>query len=138
MVLSHIVLLHIVLLQIVLPHIFVSRSSGLSAARSMAEPPKKKFKDGDERCFQLMALGRASFVSKSGIAHLLSAMKTDGLPKTFDRSAQYRARKKVTATQTPYGKLVESMHVVFPDGKDVSIACQHPLAWHPLTTVDIR
>ena len=95
----------------------------------MAEPPKKKFKDGDERCFQLMALGRASFVSKSGIAHLLSAMKTDGLPKTFDRSAQYRARKKVTATQTPYGKLVESMHVVFPDGKDVSIACQNPLAF---------
>ena len=95
----------------------------------MEQPPKKRLKSSDDRSVELMSLGRASFVSKSGIAHLLGTVKAEGLPQTFDRSAQYRARKKATATQTPYGKLVDSMPIVFPDGTEVSIAFQNPLAF---------
>ena len=76
-----------------------------------------------------MSLGRESFVSKSGIANLLNTVKKEGLPPTFDRSAQFRARKQLCQTMTPYGKLVVSLPVVFPDGKAGDIACQNPLAF---------
>ena len=76
-----------------------------------------------------MSLGRASFVSKSGIANLLNTVKKEGLPATYDRSAQFRARKQVCQTITPYGKLVVTIPVVFPDGKESDIACQNPLAF---------
>ena len=72
-----------------------------------------------------MSLGRASFVSKSGIAGLLGAVKKDGLPTSFDRRSQYRARKQVTSTTTPYGKLVDTLPL--PRGR--SIAYQNPLAF---------
>ncbi len=92
-------------------------------------PPKKRLKSSDERCLELMSLGRESFVSKSGIANLLNTVKKEGLPPTFDRSAQFRARKQLCQTMTPYGKLVVSLPVVFPDGKEGDIACQNPLAF---------
>ena len=76
-----------------------------------------------------MSLGRASFVSKSGIASLLKTIEKEGLPATFDRSAQFRARKQVCQTQTPYGKLVDTMPVKFTKGKDGVIAFQNPLAY---------
>lgn len=95
----------------------------------MEQPPKKKLKSSDERSFELMSLGRASFVSKSGIANLLKTIQGDGLPQTFDRSAQFRARKQVCQTSTPYGKLVDTMPVVLADGKDGVIAFQNPLAF---------
>jgi len=73
----------------------------------------KRQKTKDARCHDLISLGRASFVSKSGIEKLLSSVKKDGLPDAFDRRSQYRARKHVCQTQTPYGKLVETMPMVF-------------------------
>ena len=76
-----------------------------------------------------MSLGRESFVSKSGIANLLKTVKKEGLQPTFDRWAQFRARKQLCQTMTPYGKLVVSLPVVFPDGKAGDIACQNPLAF---------
>jgi len=95
----------------------------------MEPPPKKRFKSSDERSLELMSFGRASFVSKSGIANLLNTFKKEGLPATYDRSAQFRARKQVCQTMTPYGKLVVTIPVVFPDGKEGEIACQNPLAF---------
>ena len=88
--------------------------------------PKKRLKSSDERSLELMSLGRASFVSKSGIANLLNTVKKEGLPATYDRSAQFRARKQVCQTVTPYGKLVVTIPVVFPDGKEGDIACRKP------------
>jgi hypothetical protein len=94
----------------------------------MAQPPSKKLKSSDERGFELMSLGRESFVSKSGIANLLKTIKQEGLPQTFDRSAQFRARKQVCHTSTPYGKLVGTMPLVLADGQEGEIAFQNPLA----------
>ncbi len=74
-----------------------------------------------------MSLGRASFVSKSGIANLLKTIQHDALPETFDRRAQFRARKQVCHTPTPYGPLVGTMPVGPGAGKD--IAYQNPLAF---------
>ena len=91
----------------------------------MAGPPSKKMRNSAESSFDLMGLGRASFVSKSGIAGLLSAVKKDGIPSSFDRRTQYRARKRVASTETPYGKLVDTLPL--PDGE--TIAVQNPLAF---------
>ena len=95
----------------------------------MSEPSKKKPRSSDERGFELMSLGRASFISKSGIANLVKTIKTKGLPETFDRSAQFRARKRVCQTSTPYGELVGTMPVVRVDGKECLIAYQNPLPY---------
>jgi hypothetical protein len=95
----------------------------------MEPPPKKRLKSSDARSLDLMSLGRASFVSKSGIAKLLHTVEKEGLPATYDRSAQFRARKQVCQTSTPYGKLVVTIPVVFPDGTEGDIACQNPLAY---------
>ena len=73
-----------------------------------------------------MSLGRASFVSKSGIASLLKTVQGDGLPSTFDRSAQFRARKHVCQTLTPYGKLVDTMPAVFAGWEEAVVAFQKP------------
>ena len=82
------------------------------AIGSMEPQPKKRLKSSDERSLELMSLGRASFVSKSGIANLLNTVKKEVLPATYDRSAQFRARKQVCQTVTPYGKLVVTIPVV--------------------------
>ena len=81
----------------------------------------KRRKTTDERCNRLVSLGKSSFVSQSGIAKLLAEVKKDDLPEAFSRTSQYRARKHVCQTQTPYGKLVESAE----DG----IPFQNPLAF---------
>ncbi len=78
---------------------------------------------------QLLSLGRASFVSKSGIAKLLAAVKEEGLPDTFDRSAQYRARKNLANSETPYGKIVSQVEVRNKDGTTQNIGFQNPLAF---------
>jgi len=93
------------------------------------EPVKKKAKTAAERSEELMSLGRASFVSKSGIAKLLATIKSDGLPVTFDRSAQFRARKHVCHKGTPYGDLVSTMMVERVDGGEAVLAYQNPLAF---------
>lgn len=46
-----------------------------------------------DRAFHLASLGRASYASKSAIAGLLADIEKYGMPETYDRSAQYRARK---------------------------------------------
>ena len=65
------------------------------AIGSMEPQPKKRLKSSDERSLELMSLGRASFVSKSGIANLLNTIKKEDLPATYDISAQFRAKKQV-------------------------------------------
>ena len=52
-------------------------------------------KDGFDRAFELVSLGKTSYASRSAIAALLGHVDKHGLPETYDRSAQYRARKEV-------------------------------------------
>ncbi len=82
-----------------------------------------------DHSMRLMSLGRASFVSKSGIAKLLKDVEDNGIPDTYDRSAQYRARKDICNTETPYGRLVENVVCQGTNGKDFPIPFQNPLAF---------
>ena len=77
---------------------------------------------------RLSALGRSSFVTKSGIEALLKAVKKDGLPEAFSRSSRYRARKEMCSTATPYGKLIVQKNLKLINGKFVRLAFQNPLA----------
>ena len=91
---------------------------------------EKRQKTTDERYRDLLSLGRSSFVTKSGIASLLKSVQdARELPMSFDRSAQYRARKHMCNTDTPYGKLVEPVTVTRTDGTPEVIGCQNPLAF---------
>ena len=60
------------------------------------------------KAFRLASLGREAYVSKSGIEKLFKGIHRDGLPDAYDRSAQYRARKGLCSTETPYGRLVNT------------------------------
>ena len=73
-----------------------SRSSGTNTPKTL-----------HERQRDLALLGRASYASKSAIDKLLKGVARDGLPDTYDRSAQYRARKNLCSTDTNYGRLVD-------------------------------
>ena len=89
----------------------------------------KRLKTQDDRYHALASLGRASFVSKSGMAQLLAEVKKSGLPDAFSRSSQYRARKHVCNTMTEYGKLVVEVDVTTTDGEPMKMGFQNPLAF---------
>jgi hypothetical protein len=82
-----------------------------------------------DRAFELVSLGRASYASHSAIAKLLAEIDAHGLPETYDRSAQYRARKEVCRTVTPYGTLVTDVQVPLAIGGDQKMTFQNPLAF---------
>ena len=55
----------------------------------------------------LVALGVTAATAKSSISRLLAAVEKEGIPATYSRATQYRARKATCAENTPYGRLVE-------------------------------
>ena len=80
--------------------------------------------------FELTSLGRKSYASHSAIANLLSHIDEHGMPATYDRSAQYRARKEVSRhTMTDYGPLVHDVQVPLVSGGSQALAFQNPLAF---------
>jgi hypothetical protein len=82
----------------------------------------------EDRHAKLAALGKSSFVSKSGIETLLKTVSDEGLPDAFSRASQYRARKAVCNTMTPYGTLVKRVEVKLADGTLQTVGVQSPLA----------
>lgn len=82
-----------------------------------------------DRAFELISLGRSSYASHSAISKLLSDIDAVGLPETYNRMAQWRARKEVCATTTEYGSLVTSVQVPLSKGGHADMAFQNPLAW---------
>ena len=75
-----------------------------------------------------MSLGRASYVSKEGMAKLLKSVEEDGMSETFSRTTQYRARKNVCATPTPHGTLLDYKKLTLIDGEEWEIAIANPFA----------
>ena len=82
-----------------------------------------------DRYAQLVALGRSSYVSKSGIEKLLRAVNEAGLPDAFSRSTQYRGRKAICNTETRYGKLIQGQKMHLEDCTEVEIGVQNLLAF---------
>ena len=88
----------------------------------------KRQKTKDTRCFELVSMGKASFVSKSGIEKLLASVREQGMPGASSRKAQYDARKHICGQQTPYGKLVETMSFEM-NGTPTTLPFQNPQAF---------
>ena len=87
-------------------------------------------KDGFDRAFELVSLGRESYASKSAIAALLGHVDKHGLPETYDRSAQYRARKEVCRTPTgEYGPMVVDVQASLETGEQKCFSVLNVFAW---------
>ena len=81
----------------------------------------------------LSRLGRRSFISQSGIAEVLAAVKQHGeLPDGISRSAVKRKRQQAVDLTTPYGKLLQQWEFVLSDGSRKKIFFSPPAAavWH--------
>lgn len=88
----------------------------------------KKRKDRDP--LELTSLGRASYASKSAIASLLAHVSEHGIPETYDRTSQFRARKEVSReSRTEYGPLVVDLNVPLAKGGETKLSFQNPLAF---------
>ena len=77
---------------------------------------------------RLAALGKASHVTMAGMDKLLKAVRDGGVPAASSRSSQYRARKHIASTMTPFGTLIQEVSLKRKDGSTVKVAIQHPLA----------
>ena len=89
----------------------------------------KKQKLHHDKVEDLMSLGRASYASKSAIAGLCAHIRKHGVPDASDRRAQFRARKHMCQTATPYGNMVVELPVAFTDGRSAKLGFQNPLAF---------
>ena len=77
----------------------------------------------------LSRLGRRSFISQSGIAEVLAAVKQHGeLPDGISRSAVKRKRQQAVDLTTPYGKLLQQWEFVLSDGSRKKIFFSPPAA----------
>jgi hypothetical protein len=83
-----------------------------------------------DRAFHLASLGRASYASKSAIDGLLADIDKHGMPETYDRRAQYRARKEICRQREgDYGPLVVDTQLPLKGGKTQKFSIQNPFAW---------
>ena len=82
-----------------------------------------------DRAFELISLGRSSYASHTAIHKLLADIDAAGLPETYSRMAQWRARKEVCARRTDYGSLVTSVQVPLSKGGHADMAIQNPIAF---------
>ena len=87
-------------------------------------------KSVSDRAFELVSLGRESYASKSAIAKLLAHVGEHGLPETYDRQAQYRARKEVCRkSKGDYGPMVVDVQVMLETGKPQRFSVLNVFAW---------
>ena len=94
------------------------------------EPPSKKSKKQAAQQAnhqRLVFLGRDSFVSHQGMQRLLQSVKQEGIPSAFSARTQYRARKGLCSTITPYGRLVDEVNFQTGDAEPLQVGFQNPL-----------
>ena len=78
---------------------------------------------------RLCELGKESFVSQSGLSKLMTSIRDSGLPESFSRSSQYRARKDMCYTMTPYGPLLHKVELKQRSKPNVVVGFQNPMAF---------
>ena len=77
----------------------------------------------------LSRLGRRSFISQSGIAEVLAAVKDAGeLPEGISRSSVKRKRQQAVDVTTPYGKLLHQWEFDLTNGGKARIYYSPPAA----------
>lgn len=84
--------------------------------------------DTRQRYARLAKLGKASFVSQSGLANVLKEVKAHGLPESFSRATQHRAREDLCDTITPYGPLVTHKKIQIGN-EELIIGFQNPFSF---------
>ena len=90
----------------------------------------KRKSAGGGRAFELVSLGRASYASKSAIDKLLAHVDKNGLPETYDRGAQYRARKDICKKRSgEYGPLIVDTQLPLEGGDPQTFSVQNPFAF---------
>ena len=72
---------------------------------------------------------RLPFVSQSALSAILEVAASEHLPDQASRRTLQRARDSIKDTQTPYGKLHQSISVQSNQGCQVELEVQHPLAF---------
>ena len=89
--------------------------------------PKRK----SEQHADLRSLGKEAHVTQRGIASLAQSLRDKGIPDHVSRATQYRARKDLAQTQTPYGQLMTEVEVSFtdPSKRALTIGFQNPMAY---------
>ena len=81
-----------------------------------------------QRYERLCSLGKSSHVTQSGLDKLLADCKENGMPESFSRRTQYRAREDICTTDTMYGPLVTEK-TLNCKGERVKVGFQNPLAF---------
>ena len=77
----------------------------------------------------LSRLGRRSFISQSGIAEVLAAVKDAGeLPEGISRSSVKRKRQQAVDVTTPYGKLLQQWEFDLTNGGKARVYYSTPAA----------
>ena len=76
------------------------------------------------RHVRLASVTKKARASQSATAKILTEVKNNGLPPTFSRGSQYRARKAMCQEETPYGKLVIPFEF---EGHEIGV--QNPFAF---------
>ena len=79
------------------------------------------------KAFNLTALGKDSYASKSAIEKLLAHIRVHGVPEASSRASQYRARKEICGIEMECGRLVQDMTLTSVKGEDLKISIQAPL-----------
>ena len=72
-------------------------ASGASAAKK-ARTASASEASTQERYSRLMMLGKESFVSRTGMAKLMRAVDSDGLPEAYSKTTQIRAIELLAQT----------------------------------------
>ena len=68
-----------------------------------------------EQLADLRSLGKESYISQRGINSLIQTLRQSGIPEQTSRIEQYRARKDLSSTLTPYGPLVNEIQLTLID-----------------------
>ena len=90
----------------------------------------KRTSKADDRNFELISLGRASYASHSAISSLTKHLKEHGLPEASSRSSQYRARKDICRQREgDYGPLIVDKELALANGEPQQVSFQNPFAW---------
>lgn len=77
----------------------------------------------------LAKVGRKSFVSQSGLAEILRAVReADSLPKGISPSAVKRARTKAMSAETPFGPMLKDWKLRNTTGEETTVAYLDPAA----------
>ena len=88
--------------------------------------PKRQLKEAQDQ-IRLINLRHQNYISQRALQNVAKDLRDRPL-EHVSRATQYRARKKLVATLTPYGPLVEEKEVQLSDGNSLTLGISNPKA----------